>query len=251
MVNNRISKSDHRMINIDEYAHPKTKGIFEKWRREGLNISDRVCTLVDKYDEAEQKAILQLQNGGLTPNEAFLASEAVEELVNIQTVKPVLERQEKERREREQQELERQEQERREQLARERARIHHLHNTVHLEAYNKIPEKDLAARLNFCMQNKDTCYHCAEEGTKVEGIINSHPGHKQQLEEAIEKAQGFKYSKSELEFYESHSDTCMDCKRALSGRMSEWAQLQTTEKIRIMNDEESKKKVPLYGKVWF
>jgi hypothetical protein len=61
MVNNRISRSNHRTFNIDDYAHPTTKDTLEKWRKEGVNVSDRICGLIDQY-EAEREPMATLAN---------------------------------------------------------------------------------------------------------------------------------------------------------------------------------------------
>jgi hypothetical protein len=46
----RISKSNIRTFSIDQDAHPNVMAILEKWRREGVNVSDRISTLIEYYD---------------------------------------------------------------------------------------------------------------------------------------------------------------------------------------------------------
>jgi hypothetical protein len=47
--------------------------ILEEWRKEGVNVSDRICSLIDKFKQEQEKSKLLVENGGLSSNEAFVA----------------------------------------------------------------------------------------------------------------------------------------------------------------------------------
>jgi hypothetical protein len=47
---------------INQEKHPHTLTILTKWKEEKVNISERICQLIDKYAEQQQGAS-KPQNG--------------------------------------------------------------------------------------------------------------------------------------------------------------------------------------------
>jgi hypothetical protein len=64
----------HFSIDIDD--HKEALEAWNHWKKEGKNISDIVCTLIEGKRRAEISAE---QYGGITPNEAFLGTLTPEE----------------------------------------------------------------------------------------------------------------------------------------------------------------------------
>jgi hypothetical protein len=55
MVRTDISKSTTRVFHINQNTYPKVIDILAKWRREGVNISDKICQFIEREEEALSK----------------------------------------------------------------------------------------------------------------------------------------------------------------------------------------------------
>jgi hypothetical protein len=180
----------------------KALDVWEKWKKQGVVISDRLAKLMIKFDEVEEHLTLQLQknDGGLTPNEAFLASTAVEQVVNLQTIAPIIEKEE---------------QVKRKQLEREREQVIIIHNKEHMPTIGDLTfnREDINGVITFCAQHETTCYLCRERKERLQKIQRMHPGHKPEIDELKKRLRGNGYHPVMLDRYKSRYDECADCRK--------------------------------------
>jgi hypothetical protein len=50
-----------RQFSVDHEKHPKTIAYIDRWKKQGLNLSDKICSIIDREAEAEERQQLQQQ----------------------------------------------------------------------------------------------------------------------------------------------------------------------------------------------
>ena len=218
MVRTDISKSSQKNFHINPNTHSKALEIWEKWRRNQVNVSERLSILIERYDEAEERVKLLLENGGLTSNEAFLANRAAEEAIT--TMPDSIIKREEERRQK--------------QLEKENAIAYETHMRDHRETIQNLKlAGNVDGIIEFCEEYDSSCSLCREVKEKMERIKRSHFDHKAELEEAIKRGGSIKYSPILLDFYKSHYDDCLDCRERYDETVKEYQELTDKEKQEI------------------